>query len=221
MLHYHIDAGDPSATQITFFDPAGEAVHSLRVADPSTVSLVRNQIEQDLLRMDAVEFASKYKIPVGSGEAPAVEAPNANGAWHLYRIDHRKVTVIKGSPRALRWAQRLGGKTVRRTLSIDEALQMGVKLPPDVEAIAGGQRPSFVPEGATVRTGGALEGWAPVKDDGAPAAGDVVRIVDREGNIVARIPVNDETVASVERAMLDDLRRLDLAAFEAKYRILH
>ena len=219
MLHYRIDAGDPSAPQITFFDPAGKPVHSLRVADPKTAGIVRGQIQQDLLRMDVDAFRTKYKIPAGPGAAPGIEASNPDGAWRTYRIDHRKVTITKGSARALRWAERLGAKPVRRKITLDEARRMGVTLPPDVEAIAEGRPPSWLPEGATVKPVTELPDWKPAKDDGVPHEGDLVRIVDRDGNVVARIPVDDASLPGVERSLLDDLRRLDLTAFEAKYGI--
>ena len=83
MLHFRIDAGDPAAEQITFFDPGGKPVHSLRVADPKTAGLVRGQISQDLLRMDVDAFRAKYRIPAGSGAAPApapADPPAPNGA---------------------------------------------------------------------------------------------------------------------------------------------
>ena len=224
MLHYRIDAGDPAAMQILFFDPSGKQVHSLRVADPKTAGLVRGQISQDLLRMDVDAFRAKYRIPLGADTAAGavVEPPRPDGAWRSYRFDHRKVTVTKGSERKLRWAERLGGKTktVRRTVSLDEARRMGVAVPPDVEAVAEGSRPSWIPEGTPLKLATELpSGWKPVASDEVPVPGDYVRVIDRDGNVMARIPVDDETSPNVERALLDDLRGLDVASFEAKYGI--
>ncbi|TMK18073.1 MAG: hypothetical protein E6G68_07805, partial [Actinobacteria bacterium] len=135
MLHYRIDAGDPEATQITFFDPAGKAVHVLRTADAKSGEIVRRAITQDLLRMDVDAFRAKYGIRDGAGPVgSAAETPNPAGAWRVYRMDRRKVTVTKGGGLASKLALKLGAqtKTVRRKLTLEEAQRMGVPLPPDI-----------------------------------------------------------------------------------------
>jgi hypothetical protein len=226
MLYYRISPGDPARLSITLTDIAGKAVQTISASEARTAERLRNAITQDLLRMDVAGFRTKYAIkdaasgaPV-SPAAPGVEPPNPNGAWAQYRLDHRKkLTTIPGSRRLkIRFGR--PAKTITRRLDPDEVQRMGLKLPQEAAEALAGRPPAWAPPGTKVTMAKSLpEGWEPVKETGAPRDGNVVRIVDRVGNIVAQIPVDDRSAAPVERRLIEDLKRLTIEEFRAKYRI--
>jgi hypothetical protein len=229
LMHYRVEvragrAGSAGSHPIVaLLDIGGTAVRLFDAADIAAAEKLNTAIVDDLLRIDVDAFRAKYQLdaPPTLPAAGTLVKPNPNGAWRNYRLEHirRKVvgkrTTMDGKKFTFRRKIQLTPERLQRLpgdLGKEISEDVTQELTEDLDAVR-----SVLP-GAPIRKVSNLgDEWKPTKGVGS-GEGDVVRIVDHDGNIVATLPATEETAAAIAK-IAHDLFHLEATAFRAKYRI--